>query len=104
MQDKAELVGHSVKAIAAFGGGITTLAWWNTNSSAITAFCAFATFIVVMITAIINWHYKYNHKPKTEAIMTEKEKPVKEDKKPVKDEPVSTESVPCTPSNPCDDN
>lgn len=67
MQDKAELVGHSVKAIAALGGGITTLAWWNTNSSAITAICAAITCVAVVITAIINWHYKYNNKPKMEA-------------------------------------
>lgn len=103
MQTKAEIAGQAVKAVAATGASITTLAWWNTNSSAITALCAFGTFIVVVITAILNWHYKYNLKPKMETVMTKDKKPLKE-KNPTEEPTPETESVPCTPSNPCDDN
>lgn len=104
MHTKAQIAELAVKASAAGGATVTSLAWWGANSAAITAMCAFATFIVVVFTAIMNWHYKYNHKPKLmETIMTDEDKKPKKDKKPEENEPEQKgKSVPCgDPSNPC---
>ena len=59
MHTKAEMATQAVKAAVIAGTSVTSLAWWNTNSSAITSMCAFGTFVVVLITGIINWYFKY---------------------------------------------
>jgi fatty acid desaturase len=97
MQDKAELAAAAYKTVTATGvGTLGTMAWLNTNQPAITAVCAIVTVLLVLFFGLIRW--KYEHKA-TEAMMNKDTKPAKEEKK--TDEPVSTESVPCTPSNPC---
>lgn len=100
MHTKAHIAEQAVRIATATGTGATGFAWWGVNSAAITAICAFLTFIVVMVTAIINWYYKHKH---MEAKMADDKKPVKEDKKPKPNEPApSDKSVPCgDENNPC---